>query len=160
MSNITQPPRGLISIFGLRDMGVVPNDLSPQIVGTFDISQLCLLNRELLVGTAVTSPGVGGILFPANAVVPAGELWYVWTYGIRTAAAAGESIRLTPCVAMQGAVIPIGDPRSAGAGEQLAANAQSGFWLGPGAGFGCVIEAETGAAKNINWFASLVRLRV
>lgn len=160
MAVVSQPPRGLISIFGLRDMGTVPSDLSGQIVGTFDISELCLLNRELVVGSASTSPGAGGIIFSGNAVVPPGELWYVWTYGIRSAAPAGESIRLTPCIAMQGAVIPIGDPRTAGASEQLAANAIGGFWLGPGAGFGCVVEAETGAAKNINWYASLVRLRV
>jgi hypothetical protein len=152
----------LLSIFGINDMGNVPRSLSDQIVGTFDIEQLCLLNRELILGSNNTSPGVGGIIF-TGAQVPPGELWYVWTYGIRAPSGvlpAGESIRFVPCVTAQGAVIPIAPPRSGSPGEQVAAATEGKFWLGPGAGLGVVVEQETGAAKTLTWYAVIVRLKI
>lgn len=161
MSTITNPPRGLLSLFGINDMGKVPTDLSGSLVGTFDISELCLLNRELLLGSNNTSPGIGGLIFTAS-IVPPGELWYVWSAGIRTATAAGESIRICPAYTQGGALLPSEQGRSCGsaAAEQLGLPLGAGFWLGPGAGLGCIVEQETGAAKVLTWYAVIVRLRI
>lgn len=161
MATIAKPPRGLISIFDLNDFGKVPNELAQTIVGTFDISELCLLNRELINGSNSTSPGVGGILFNQS-VVPTGELWYVWSAGCRAATAAAETIRIRPCFSQSGFLIPAAPSAECGsaAAEQLGAFWPTGFWMGPGTQLGVIVEAETGAAKNINWYASIVRLRI
>lgn len=161
MASITNPPRGLLSLFGINDMGKVPSDLSGSLVGTFDISELCLLNRELLLGSNSTSPGVGGLIFTGS-IVPPGELWYVWSAGIRTATAAGEFIRICPAYTQNGALLPSEQGRFTGgaAAQQLGVPLGSGFWLGPGAGLGCIVEEETGAAKTLSWYAVIVRLRV
>lgn len=158
---ITQPPRGLISIFGLNDMGKVPNLLNEQISGTFDMSQLCLLNREFISGSNATSPGLGGIIL-TQSIVPPRELWYVWSAGLRSATAAGETLRVRPCFVQGGALLPAGPSAACGAAaaEQLGCPFPQGFWLGPDSGLGVIVEAETGAAKTLNWFASVVKLRI
>lgn len=158
MAAITNPPRGLISIFGLNDFGKVPNDLTQSIVGTFDISELCLLNRELIVGNVNTGPGIGGISITS---VPPGELWFVWTFSVRTGAIpAGESLRFTVGYLQNNAYL-VGSPaRSGTAGEQVGNYVQGPFWVGPGAGLGMGVEQETGAAKTLTWQAVIVRLRI
>ena len=161
MSVVTNPPRGLTSILGLNDMGRVPQNVSDTIVGTFGIEELCLLNRELIVGSNNTSPGIGGLIFTGS-IVPPGELWYVWSAGVRTVAAAGESIRLAACYTQSGALLPSGPHRAIGgaAAEAMGMAIGSGFWLGPGTGLGVIVEQETGATKALNWYAVIVRLRV
>ena len=160
MAVIDQSPRGLISIFGLRDMGAVPKELSEQVVGTFDISELCLLNRELLVGTFSTG-GVGSF---SQVTVPPGELWYVWSFSLVTGIlGAGESLRMTPGYVAGGAaanILAAGLPRTATAGELAAAFVDRAIWLGPGSGLGMLVEAEVGPVKTVNWRAVIVRLRV
>ena len=153
-------PRGLVSLFQLSTMGQAPNLMNNQIVPTFDIEQLLLLNRELLLGSNNTSPGIGGIIF-TNSVVPPGELWYVWSAGIRSATLAGESLRINGAYTQQGALLPAGDSRQCGGAvaEQLGLPIGQGFWLGPGAGIGCIVEAETGLAKTLTWYMVIVRLR-
>lgn len=135
--------------------------MSNQIVPTFDIKELLLLNRELLTGSNSTSPGIGGLIF-TQSIVPAGELWYVWSAGIRAATLAGESLRINGAYTQGGALLPAGDSRRCGgvAAEQLGLPIGQGFWLGPGAGIGCVVEEETGLTKSLNWYMVIVRLRI
>jgi len=158
---IANQPRGLVSLFGLNTMGKSPNLMSNQIVPTFDIKELLLLNRELLTGSNNTSPGIGGLIF-TNSIVPPGELWYVWSAGIRAATLAGESLRINGAYTQGGALLPAGDSRRCGgvAAEQLGLPIGQGFWLGPGAGLGCVVEEETGLSKSLNWYMVIVRLRI
>lgn len=142
-------------------MGQAPNLMNNQIVPTFDIEQLLLLNRELLQGSNNTSPGIGGLIFTGS-IVPVGELWYVWSAGVRAATLAGESLRINGAFTQFGALLPAGDSRRCGsaAAEQLGLPIGSSFWLGPGAGLGCIVEEETGASKSLNWYAVIVRLRI
>lgn len=158
---ISNHPRGLVSLFGLNTFGAAPNLMSNQIVPTFDIKELLLLNRELLTGSNSTSPGIGGLIF-TQSIVPAGELWYVWSAGIRAATLAGESLRINGAYTQGGALLPAGDSRRCGgvAAEQLGLPIGQGFWLGPGAGIGCVVEEETGLTKSLNWYMVIVRLRI
>lgn len=156
---VANPPRGLISLFGLREMGAAPNLLSQNILATFDIAELSLLNRELITGTTNTG-GVGGY---QNVAVPAGELWYVWSYSVTTPViGAGESIRfsLGYVTTAASAIITASDPRTAIVNELAAAFIQNPFWLGPGSGLGHLVEAEVGAAKAMAWRAVIVRLRI
>lgn len=158
MATITNPPRGLISIFGLNDFGKVPNQLTESLVGVFDVAELCLLNRELLSGSVSTGPGVGAIVL---STVPSGELWYVWTFAIRTQTIpAGESVQFNPGYIQQGQFIASGQARAAQAGQQVAAATPGKFFLGPGTGLGVLVEAEAGAAKTLFFDAVIVRLRV
>lgn len=158
---ITQPPRGLLSLFGISSNGKVPDVLLDQIVPTFDIAQLCLLNRELIIGSNNTSPGTGGLIFTGSRVPP-GELWYVWSAGVRSATLAGESLRLSGCFEQNGALLPAGPRGEIGgaAAEQLGLAIGANFWLGSGSGLGVVVEKETGLAKSLNWYAVIVRLRI
>jgi hypothetical protein len=161
MATIGNNPRGLVSIFGLATMGESPRQMAEQIVPTFDVEQLLLLNRELLTGSNNTSPGIGGLIF-SGSIVPVGELWYVWSAGVRAGTAAGESLRISGAFTQFGALLPAGPGREIGgaAAEQIGLPIATDFWLGPGAGLGCVVEKETGLAKALNWYAVIVRLRV
>jgi hypothetical protein len=161
MPTIGNNPRGLVSLFQLATMGESPRQMAEQIVPTFDIEQLLLLNRELLTGSNNTSPGIGGLIF-SGSIVPPGELWYVWSAGVRAATAAGESLRINGAFTQFGALLPAGDSRRCGGAtaEQLGLPIGTNFWLGPGAGLGCVVEEESGAAKALNWYAVIVRLRI
>lgn len=154
-------PRGLVSIFGLSTMGQAPNLMNNQIVPTFDIEQLLLLNRELLTGSNNTSPGIGGLIFTGSRVPP-GELWYVWSAGVRSATLAGETLGIAGCYEQGGALLPAGPRGEIGgaAAQQIGLSIGQGFWLGPGAGLGVVVEKETGLAKSLNWYAVIVRLRI
>jgi len=152
-------PRGLVSLFGLNTMGQAPNLMNNQIVPTFDIEQLLLLNRELLTGS--NNSGPGGIIFTAS-IVPPGELWYVWSAGVRTATLAGETIRISSAYQQSGALLPSGQWREFGSAvaEQLGMLIGANFWLGPGTSLGVIVEKETGAAKSLNWYAVIVRLKI
>jgi hypothetical protein len=158
---ISNLPRGLVSLFGLNTFGSAPNLMSNQIVPTFDIKELLLLNRELLLGSNNTTPGLGGLIFNQS-IVPPGELWYVWSAGIRSGTLAGESLRINGAYTQSGALLPAGDSRSCGgvAAEQLGLPIGQNFWLGPGAGIGAIVEEETGLAKTLTWFMVIVRLRI
>jgi hypothetical protein len=158
MKFITNPPRGLVSLFGLNDMGKVPNILSDQIVGTFDLSELVLLNRELIQGNVGTGTVPAAIV---ATTVPAGELWYVWSYTVRTPTIpAGEQLQYTVGFTQFGTYLSGSPARSGPNGYQISNHTNAPFWLGPGTGLGVGIEYVVGAGLTLTWQASIVRLRV
>lgn len=97
MATIATPPRGLISLFGLRDMGAVPNDLASTVAPTIDITEFALTNREAIYTGLVNLTGVGNVSFGSTVTVPAGELWYVHSWTISTSTlAAGQTLDIKP----------------------------------------------------------------
>ena len=157
MPTITQHPRGLVSLTGLRDMGEAPKDLSNQIVGTIDIVPFLLLNRETLVaGTNMTALGQ----FSPH-TVPVGELWYVHAIaGISAVLAAGNTIRASAIMVQNARYFPVSEPRTATAGELLTTASITGFWVGPGVSLGIGVESFAGAAVAINVELVITRLRI
>lgn len=164
MGTITTPPRGLISLFGLRDMGAVPNDLSQVVASTVDITEFCLTNRDAVnLGTAgIGAPGlhtpVGGTVDPT---VPPGELWYVHQFGISTGIlAAGVTQRLRCALVDSTLYFARGPAVTATAGEAALTASDRMFIATPGQSLKIWCESHTGAASNVFAYALITRLRI
>lgn len=76
-SLVNRVPPGLLSLLGIKALGVNPSVLGDELTAELDVTSLYLAsNAELLGGATntLTAPGV----FPVGALlVPAGELWVV-----------------------------------------------------------------------------------
>jgi hypothetical protein len=78
-STITNPPKGLISLFGLNDMGGVPRELSGVVAPSLDMTEFVMLNRESLLPGTVTATATG---FRNIIEVPAGQTWVIHGYSV------------------------------------------------------------------------------
>lgn len=100
MAVITNPPRGLTSLTGLRDMGDVPRELSPVVAPVIDVTEFLLVTRETVTGSLAQ----GTLNSFGLIAVPAGELWYVHQWSVATdAMAAGETVEFS-CGVIQDAI--------------------------------------------------------
>jgi hypothetical protein len=165
MAQITQFPRGLVSLTGLRDMGEAPRDLSGVIAPTIDITQFLLLNRESIFGSvsvsAIGSAIVAGQVFK----VPPGELWYIHAFSVGVTVFAGDTGRIATAFLDQGQVITNGLPQqlatASAANQTLNVFQSMPGWIGPGVELACQVEAYSGAAGfGLGFRASISRLRV
>lgn len=158
MGTITTPPRGLISLFGLRDMGAVPADLSEQVAPTIDITEFCLTNRESVQLQVNAIAGLGTSFF---GTVPANELWYVHSFTLVVPTlAAGQSIRLRPVLADSGLLFVRGASGTATAGERLAVGTDRMFLATPGQVLCGEVEALAGAPVTVSGMMLITRLRM
>ena len=165
MSALTEQPKGLIGLFGLRDMGAVPRELSPQIVATLDITQFVLTNRDAVnLGTfGVTAPGLytpaGGSI---SATVPAGELWYVHQFSVAavTALAVGDTMRFRTCLVDSTLYFPRGPSVSGAAGENPITLSDRMFLATPGQSLRCWVEQHAGAAVTLTAYALITRIKI
>jgi len=156
-------PKGLVSLLGLRDMGGVPRSLLGDLQAGVDITQFLLLDREVLgVAPAPTVSAVGGgIAF----TVPAGELWYIHEYGIRSAGMlAGERISFTTMTQPigGGAAIVNGTTGNAtNVGEVAACHIRDSFWLNPGGTLAYqILDIATAGSITLNPTCLISRLRI
>ncbi len=143
--NLTKFPKGLTSLFGLRDLGKVPGSLSEELRGSIDVTQFYLLNdREL-----VTLSGVAALAAGSNnyaEVVPPGELWYVWSFVVAVDPGAGAAATYRPQIAADG--FAFGFPLSDGPYQVATANTFSrvsidGFWAPAGTIFSVHCFSQT-----------------
>lgn len=159
MATITQFPRGLVSLTGLRDMGEAPRELAAVIAPSIDVTQFLLLNRETVV-VAGTATAIGFVQGPE---VPAGELWYLHSFTTYCVPLiAGEKIRFTCGVLYQGGFTALG-PHSANptSGERASATCFQSSWIGPGAKLAAFVEAYTSAGGiGLNLETTISRLRI
>lgn len=157
--NITNPPRGLISILGLNDMGDVPRELSPIVAPTVDILQLLLLDRESVsASSGFSTINSVGVLGP----VPVGEMWYIHAFGVTTSVlAAGESIKITAGFIAANNYIAGSLPDTAVAGARAEVFIEENFFLPPGGQLACRSnQITTGGTISVTGNAVITRLRV
>lgn len=159
---VSNPPRGLYSLLGLRDMGDVPREVSAQVVTTIDISQFLLLNRETTFSTPIPTGGAPGWKGIGNVRVPPGELWYVHELGLEGTVGAGITGKVAVGYAENdGAPVVVGDIQSAGAGEIIASSRTADpFWAVPGATFPYLCLASAGGSFNCSLTLIVTRLRI
>lgn len=160
MSQITTPPKGLISLFGLRDMGAVPADLAEQVVATIDITEFALTNRESLNLGNATANLVANWALGTQATVPAGEMWYVHSFSLLTdTLGAGEAIEIKPVVYDSALIFGRGARASGTAGHAIMAFTDRMFLATPGQSLQVLVESITGTVQ-ISGFALITRLRI
>jgi hypothetical protein len=165
MAQITQFPRGLVSLTGLRDMGEAPRDLAGVIAPTIDITQFLLLNRESIFGSVSVSSIGAAVVAGSVFKVPAGELWYVHAFSVSTTVFAGDTGRVATAFIDQGQVILNGLPQQLAAAvavnQSIGSFQSSPGWIGPGVELACLVEAFTGVSGfGIGFRASISRLRI
>lgn len=163
---ITNPPKGLVSLLGLRDLGGVPRALLGDMQAGIDVTQFLLVDREcIFMNPNPTPAAVGaGVAF----TVPAGELWYVHDFGIRSAALlAGERIQITTLVTTLsstggGSSCPNGTiGTSSNVGSRTSCHIRESFWLNPGSSLTWqVLDIATAGTIELTPVAIISRLRV
>jgi hypothetical protein len=158
MHQIQTFPFGLQSLLDLKGSDL-PNLLGDSIQPTIDLTQNYLVNkRESIQFAALPANTIGYTQFP-DSVVPVGQLWYVWAYGITVAPGAGAAFTGRPGVQY--------GPNGYGAGPLItlaASQADRGpatcpILLQPGDGFGFITVSST-LAPNVLGAAAISRLRV
>lgn len=161
MLNISNLPRGLNSLLRVRELGQGLAQLEETVKCVVDLRDQYLLNlREYVSFPQVTTPVVGSNVF-ANAIVPAGELWYVWYYLVLSTLAAGEAIDLAASYAPEGNPLtcPVADYAAGIATQQVRSTARVPFWAGPGSEFSFVVRSLT-AAPDVFGAMIVTKLRV
>jgi len=156
-------PKGLVSLLGLRDMGGVPRALLGDLQAGIDVTQFLLLDREALSMSPdpTVSTVTGGIAF----TVPAGELWYIHDYGIRTSGlAAGERISVTTMTQpVNGGVAIVNGTvgNATNTGERSSCHIRDSFWLNPGGTLAYqVLDIATAGSITLSPTACISRLRI
>lgn len=88
-------PPGLLNVLDIHSLGRGPQYASDVVGATYDWLELLLSDRwEVLTVAGTNAVGTANTLIPGM-VVPAGELWYVHSFGLSTAAlGAGVTFRL------------------------------------------------------------------
>jgi hypothetical protein len=159
---ISKYAKGLSAILGLKERGVGIPLLAEQAVGVSDVRDLFLLNdRELVPFGSVVAAAVGNNTFPSGALVPSGELWYVWNFNVGSQPGAGASITVAPALFVDGAAVisVVGDFLAIAANENAQTFVRSPFWAGPGTQFAAVAKNQV-LAPGISGQAIITRLRV
>lgn len=158
MASITQLPRGLVSLTGLRDMGEAPRELSEIIAPSIDVTQFLLLNRETIFENFIIS----AVATVASPTIPPGELWYIHQWSVDADVNATNAISL--CVGFfQGnrffaAGVP--SPIRSGTGDLVSAYMDGPKWLGPGVSLAFQVQHWAGPATNLRAQLSISRLRI
>ncbi len=162
MSTITTPPRGLISLFGLRDMGAVPAELAQTVAPTIDITEFALTNREAIYTGVVSASGVGNVSFGDPVTVPPGELWYVHSWTISSSVlAAGQSLEMKPIYWESNFTIFGRGARASGtAGDSIVAFTDRMFLATPGSQLQVYVERIAAGPIGLAGSALITRLRV
>lgn len=90
MSRINRQPKGLLGFLGIKNTGRNPSTLAEQMLGTWDLSSLYLVNGAEYAQRTDNATVTTTIIGDGPAV---GEVWYVHEYGARTAnLLAGETV--------------------------------------------------------------------
>lgn len=158
---ITNVPRGLLSLLGLRDFGATPRFCEETIAPGIDVTQFLLLNRESIASPLINVSTLTSAT-STETTVPPGELWYVhWQTVQSSGLAAGETIGLQPGYQWQGIFFATGDTVRATAGHRASVAAWEGYWAPAGSEIGLRTNEITttgsiGCAIGLN----ITRLRI
>lgn len=154
-------PVGIPSLFALADMGANPRSLSGDMMGTFDILELLMLqSSEQLVTAASPAITVGGNSFAGTIPdVPPGELWYIWNYTVVTSPGVGAAATIAPTYRDNSTAYLVGGYETAAASEEARCRSDRPFWAKAGGRFGFVAKNVTGA-PTAQGFINLSRFRI
>lgn len=147
MPSIIKLARGLRALVGGQGENYSPQEIAAVLAPTIDLLQPYLLdNREYISMGVAAAPVLGANRFPAPAVpVPAGELWYVWNYVVVSQPGAGAAIDLVAAIEVDGNPLtnPVGQYKSATAGQEARSYNLEPFWAGPSTWFGFAVGSLT-----------------
>jgi len=154
--------RGLLPLLGLQNFGENPRFLSDVIAPSLDLfDMLAVTARTTIVAANVAAAAVGGIVFP-ELLVPAGELWWVEWYNVRTATlGAGAAIRLRPSYTENSLTsVVLGNAASAAVGEQARPFMDRRTFVVAGGQLSADVEALTAGPVNVSAAAIVARFRI
>lgn len=146
-AEISNLPRGLINLFGIRDMGAAPRNLSGEIVSTIDITEFLLVNREAVLPNTGSASTTG---FHALVTVPHSELWRIHGYSVQTYDLGGPTTGTlrTAYIEQGGVHIGLGQTVTITApSDNRLAMTQSPFWAVPGSRLGVWVESIAGGGS-------------
>lgn len=161
MASITQFPRGLVSLTGLRDMGEAPRNLADTIAPTIDVTQFLLLNRETELLAANISGTGGALAF----TVPPGELWYIHSLSATVSGLlATDRLQFSPGIFLSGLFFQLGEtsPLFTNTGSRASCGIRNPVWAGPGTILGVWVNdyASTAGGHSTNYQAAVSKLRI
>lgn len=160
--------RGLSALLALRSGGIQPNTLAELVAPIIDLSDLFLLNGRQTIGfNQIVGVAVGRNDFPApgplaDAVVPPGEMWYVWDALVQATLGAGVAVDVAcGCLFDSSIVIagPTGAYEAGAANQDVRAHIDRPLWLGPGSRMVALVRSVTGAV-TVSGAAVVTRLKI
>jgi hypothetical protein len=159
--DISSQPRGLMALLGAKVGGTAPRLLGDQVVGTVDLLDFYTLNIRESLTAAGPAPAVGGNVFAATLIVPAGEAWIVHAFNVEAACGAGAAIDMAPGVALAGfgQIMTVGDYLAAAATQNVRTWSPIQFVAGPGAQFGFNVRSVT-LVPTVTGFLTFSRVRI
>jgi len=164
--SLTKYPQGLIGALGLRDSGQTPRTLLGELRGVIECNQFYLLNERNIVNLgAVAAPVLGSNALPAaTAIVPSGEVWYVWHYSLDITLAVATAIAFRPAIAIDGLgynMVLSAQYEAFAASESARVGATlTPFLAGPGSHFAFHVRSITGAPGTVDARAVVTRLKI
>lgn len=167
--SIARFARGLPALLAISEGGAGPRFLADTVAPVIDLSDLYLIDGRQTIGfNQVAGVAVGRNDFPAPAtgfadgVVPPGELWYVWQFGLQAAPGAGAAIEFAPGVFLDGQSVigfACGPYAAGGAVSDVRNTCPAPFWAGPGSRLFALVKSVTGAV-TVSGAAVVTRLRI
>lgn len=164
-STINRLPEGLLDLFGSKTMGTYPSVLSDTVVPVVELFDLYIAQRLERVTEGPTAVAAVGAL-AAVQQVPPGEIWFVRSFMVNTAAlGAGQTLGIRAWASPPGTSLATADDgpcdlwARATAGVQVRATKQS-FWATSGTGFGVNVHELVAGPVNVtfSWvFARFLR---
>jgi len=132
-SLINQVPPGLLSLLGIKALGVNPSILPDELSPSLDLFTLYIAGNSIERRSTTAAIGTTGFFSAAALIVPAGELWLVEAFSIDLSAVVGAATtyRLKPAYFNVGtnALFAVGASASATTGDRLNAKADDWFYL-------------------------------
>jgi hypothetical protein len=161
--DISKYAKGLPSLLGFKERGRGPPVFADNVVGIADVRDLYLLNDRVLETSAVNvAPAVGSNSYPTPFLVPAGELWYVWSYACVANAGAGGQLTFCAGVKLDG--LNFSAPLTLFISVPATQSIRTGplvrpFWAGPGTEFTFIVQTVA-ATPDITGLAIVSKLKV
>lgn len=164
-SLINQVPPGLLSLLGIKALGVNPSILPDELSASLELLPLYLNGnaQEIRFVTAVLN--AAGLFFSTAQTVPPGEIWLVEQYSIELTGvvAAATTYRLKPVFynVQTFNTYAVGPAASAVAGDRLVTGSEAPFYMAANHRFAVYVEQLTlGTAQTCAVAARVLKLTV
>lgn len=99
-------PTALLSLLGSQSFGNAPKELDDVISPVIDTAELYLVSAQQGMAGVVAAPAGG---YNRGLIVPQGEVWRVNYGGAFVLSGVGVTLDWTPCVRIDGGIVPMGD---------------------------------------------------
>lgn len=163
-SLVNRVPPGLLSLLGIKALGINPSILPDELQPNLDITSLyAVANSELLGGTtaAVGAPGVSAV---SALLVPAGEIWIMNRGALYATANLGAGttyrIRLAIYDSPNQRIVQVSPAATAAATERVSTSIDGPIIMVPGEQLVAYCEQFAGIAQTLRIDAKITRLAV